>query len=153
MAAPGLPASRAHAQAAAAADAAYAAISAWLFDLYLQRSAQLTIANAARSLPGAVDVLQPRVPAMLAVLARHRDGFDVAMQRALRAQMPAATALALQRNLAVTPVPLDAATRGSLLAVDAEFRREAQVVIGAITGDLASMVADTLSRSATGSIR
>jgi hypothetical protein len=37
--------------------------------------------------------------------------------------------------------------------VDAEFRREAQSVIGAITADLGIMVADTLVRSTTGALR
>jgi hypothetical protein len=134
-------------------DATYRAVAHWLFDLYLQRSIELTIFNATRAQPAAQDVLVPRLPAMRAILARHREPFAAAIDRPLRTHVSVDAASQLAKRIASPTPVLDDAMRERLTAVDAEFRRDSQSVIRAITADLGTMVADTLAATATGSIR
>jgi hypothetical protein len=131
--------------AQAGTEAAYRDVASWLFDLYLERSVQLSVFNLQRVRPGADRVLAPKLPAMVRVLSRHRDAFIEAMDRALREHVPPDVAAALAVRVRTPPVDLDEMTRTQLIAVDSEFRREAQSVIRALTADLGSMMDDALA--------
>lgn len=139
--------------AAMAATAAHRSLAEALFDLYAAQSVRLSITNAARQRPpGTAETLAPHVPAILRQLARHREPFADAMARALAVHVPEPDAGRIRDAVTSTPPTLDDRQRQMLLEADAEFRREAQAVIGAITADIALMIATTLaeaSKSAT----
>jgi hypothetical protein len=121
-------------------------LAATLFELYAAQSVRLSISNAARQRPPGTDaVLAPHAPAMLRALDRHRTAFLSAMNRALAAHVPDAQMPILKTALQTSPPALDAEQRRLLFEVDAEFRREAQPVIGAMTTDIALMIATTLA--------
>jgi hypothetical protein len=130
---------------ATAADAAYRAVAEWLFDLYLERSIQLSVFNVQRLQPGADRLIAPKLPAMVSILARHREPFATAMDRALRQHLPLDVATALAERVRRPPVDLDEATRTHLIAVDSEFRRESQSIIRAVTSDLGGMIDEALA--------
>jgi hypothetical protein len=117
-----------------------------LFDLYLDRSIQLSVFNARRARADADQILAPRLPAMRTVLGRHRAAFTQSMRQAMEAQMSPAVVRALAQRLPIDPGSLDEATRAELVAVDTVFRRESQAVIRAITADLGAMIEETLTR-------
>ena len=128
-----------------AATGHYTAVAAWLFDLYLNRSIQLTVANAGQTHPRVFEVLTPQMPAMARVLSRHRTPFVEAMQQPLRGQFSETEIAALAARVARNPIELDDASRSKLIAVDQDFRRDHQTVIRAITHDLGLLVSEALA--------
>jgi hypothetical protein len=146
VAAPGLAPQRARAQTESpAVSAAYDTVGRWLFDLYLSQSIRLTVANVTQTRPDAQAVLGPQMPAIAKVLDRHREDFERAMQPQLRAHFTPADVTAFAARLAKPPLDLDTATRSRLIAVDADFRRDGQKAIRALTFDLGTIVADALA--------
>ncbi len=125
--------------------AAYDAIGRWLFDLYLNQSIRLTVANVAQARPDAPVVLGPQMPAIAKVLDRHRDDFIRAMRDPLRAHFNHSDAATFATRLAKPPIDIDDTTRARLVAVDADFRRDGQKAIRAITFDLGIIVTDALA--------
>lgn len=129
----------------AAASAAYDGVARWLFDLYLSQSIRLTVATVSQARPEASAVIGPQVPAITKVLDRHRQEFVSAMQQPLRAHFNATEAAALAERVTKQPLDLDQATLQRLVQVDADFRRDGQKTIRALTFDLGSIVAEALS--------
>lgn len=129
----------------AAATGHYTDAAQWLFDLYLNQSIRLTIANAGQAHPKVVEVLGPQMPAMVRVLARHRAAFVDAMQQPLRGQFGEPEIAVLAARIARPPIELDDASRTRLIAVDQEFRRDSQKVIRGITHDLGLLVSEALA--------
>jgi hypothetical protein len=124
---------------------AYEAVSRWLFDLYLNQSIRLTVANVSQARPDAPSVLGPQVPAIAKVLDRHRVEFVRAMQPPLRAHFSPTDVTAFAARLAKPNIELDDATRTRLIAVDGDFRRDSQKAIRALTFDLGTLVAEALA--------
>ncbi len=130
---------------APAVSAAYDTVGRWLFELYLNQSIRLTVANMAQARPDATAVLAPQMPAIAKVLDRHREDFTRAMRDPLRAHFGPGEVTAFAVRLAKPPLDLDEATRTRLIAVDADFRRDGQKAIRAITYDLGTIVAEALA--------
>jgi hypothetical protein len=133
----------------ATADAAYADVANWLFDLYLNRSIQISVVNANRLRPGAEQLLQPQMPAMARVLDRHREPFVAALRPALQLHVPMQEITKLQAATQTASVELDDEARARLVEVDQEFRREQQSVIRALTGDLNVVIGEALAQAKT----
>jgi hypothetical protein len=131
---------------------AYRQAATWLFDLYAGQSVRLSIANAIRNRPpGTEQVLAPQLPIMVTALARHRDAFIMAMARPLQAQFNTAEIASLLQQATSEPLALDDVTRQKLVEVDADFRRESQTVIRAMTTDIGLMIATSLSEQRSSS--
>ena len=124
---------------------AYETTARWLFDLYLNQSIRLTVANSAQKRPDAPAILTPQLAAIARVLERHRADFAAAMGAPLRGQFSAPEIAAFSARLSKPPVDLDEPTRQKLIAVDADFRRDHQRIIRAMTFDLGSIVAEALA--------
>jgi hypothetical protein len=123
----------------------YSSVAQWLFDLYLNQSIRLTVANAGQAHPRVTQVLSPQMSAFARVLDRHRAPFVEAMQQPLRGHFGELEIAALAARLARQPVDLDEAARTRLIAVDQEFRRNGQTVIRAMTHDLGLLVSEALA--------
>ena len=136
--------SAAHAETPAATRH-YTDVGQWLFDLYLNQSIRMTVANAGQTHPKVTQVLAPQMPAFARVLARHRASFVETMQQPLRGHFGETEIAALAARVARQPVELDEASRTRLIAVDQEFRRDGQTVIRAITHDLGLLVSEALA--------
>ncbi len=130
---------------ATAISAAYETVGRWLFELYLNQSIRLTVANIAQTRPDAPTVLAPQIPAIARLLDRHRDDFVRAMHEPMRVHLTPTDAVAFAMRLAKPPVELDDAMRNRLIAVDSVFRRDGQKAIRAITFDLGTIVAEALA--------
>jgi hypothetical protein len=134
----------------AAVGPAHQDVASALFELYAAQSVRLSITNAIRQRPPGTDaVLAPQAPAMLRALERHRAAFLVPMSRAVAAHVPGTLLPSLTAALQTSPPTLDDQHRRLLFDVDAEFRREAQAVIGAMTTDIALMIAATLAEQSS----
>ncbi len=129
-----------------AQDLAYAHVANWLFELYLNRSIQLSVFNANQIRPGAQTLLAPQIPAMAKVLERHRERFVAALLPPLQMHVPAQEIAKLQSTTQSEPVQLDDTARTRLIEVDGEFRREQQAVIRALTADLNVVIGEALAQ-------
>jgi hypothetical protein len=132
---------------ARAQDAAYDHVANWLFELYLNRSIQLSVFNANQMRPGADRVLAPQMPAIAKILERHRARFVAAILPPLQLHIPAQDIAKLQTATKSEPVQLDETARTRLIEVDGEFRREQQAVIRSLTADLNVVIGEALSQA------
>jgi hypothetical protein len=128
-------------------DRAYGQVANWLFELYLNRSIQLSVFNANQIRPGAEQVLAPQMQTMAVFLNRHRGAFVAAILPALQSHVPPTEIGRLEAVTQVQPLQLDDAARARLIEVDQEFRRDQQSVIRALTADLNVVIGDALAQA------
>jgi hypothetical protein len=134
------------ARAQTAASSAYQTAGEWLFELYAGQSVRLSVANALRQRPpGTEQVLTATLPVMVKALERHRAAFVAAMIGPLQSHFDASSIGPLLAAAKTSPPILDEEQRRRLFEVDADFRRDQQAVIGAMTLDIGLMIAATLS--------
>lgn len=140
-----LPAGATGAVAQTATDAVYASIAAALFERYVEGAIGATVRNAARARPEAEAVLIEETPRLRAFLGKHQVAFTAAMLPGLAQQVPAGDAEALAARLKAVPLVLDAVSGQRLIEADAEFRRNGQAVLRAMTVELDLVVARVLA--------